>query len=206
MTPYPGFFVTIEGLDGSGKTTVTDAIEARFDDVERTQEPSELWTGKQVRRAISNSSEDVHPFTTFYLFMADRKHHIEKQIRPALEAGRLVVSDRYADSTLAYQPVALGAYLQKPQTYMRSVMRPWNLEPDLTLFLDTPIEDCVARMDGTEEYEHREFLEQVQANYDTLMTMESHRVAYIDGAQSEAAMVSDAVDAVENALDARRET
>ena len=192
-----GLFVTIEGIDGAGKTTVVEAIQGNWKASVRTQEPSELWTGKQVRRAISNDT-DVHPLTTFYLFMADRVHHIEEEIKPALDNGMLVVSDRYADSTLAYQPVALNDHIRFPQQYMEQTMEPWNFEPDLTLYIDIPVDVAIERTVGDEEYENVEFLEQVKENYDDLAKRFSHRFVRIDGNQSKERVREDCLTAIEN--------
>lgn len=177
-----GVFVTLEGIDGSGKTSAADAIEEEFKSVVRTQEPSDLWTGKQVRRAISNENE-THPLTTFYLFMADRVYHINERIEDALDDDMVVVSDRYSDSTLAYQPVALEEHLDYPQRYMKSVMSPWNLEPDLTIYLDVSVDTAIERSVGDEEYENREFLTQVKSNYDDLRNTYGHRYEIVDAEQ-----------------------
>lgn len=194
-----GTFVTIEGLDGAGKTTVADAIEEEFSDVTRTQEPSDLWTGKQVRRAISNDTDDVHPLTTFYLFMADRVYHIDQRIKPAVESGELVVSDRYADSTLAYQPVAVEEYVPNPHGYMRKTMAPWNYEPDVTIFIDIPVHVAIERSAGDEEYEKAEFLSRVKQNYEFIQDEFSDRYVIIDGTQSKEEVREQAVEAIKNA-------
>lgn len=193
-----GLFVTVEGIDGAGKTTVVDAIDEEYKRVVRTQEPSELWTGKQVRRAINNETDEVHPFATFFLFMADRVHHIQKEIEPSIEDDMIVVSDRYSDSTLAYQPVALQDHLQHPRQYMEQVMHPWNLEPDLTLYIDVDIDTAINRMDGTEEYEKREFLQQVKSNYEDLVNYFSHRYVVIDGEQSKEEVRREALEVIGN--------
>lgn len=177
-------FVTIEGIDGSGKTSAADVIEREHKAVVRTQEPSDLWTGKQVRRAISNDS-DTHPLTTFFLFMADRVYHINERIDDALSDGMMVVSDRYADSTLAYQPVALEDHLDYPQRYMESVMRPWNLEPDLTIYLEVSVDTAIERTVGDEEYENREFLRQVKSNYEDLRKRFDHRYVTLNAEKSQ---------------------
>ena len=185
-----GVFVTIEGIDGAGKTTAADAIEEEFKSVVRTQEPSDLWTGKQVRRAISNES-DTHPLTTFFLFMADRAYHINERIDAALNDGMVVVSDRYSDSTLAYQPVALEDHLQYPQRYMEAVMEPWNLEPDVTIFLEVSVDTAIERVAGNEEYENPEFIRDVKTNYEQLRTRFSNRYATVDAEQSPEAVCED---------------
>jgi len=175
MTDSNGTFVTLEGIDGSGKTSAAKVIQEEYKATVQTQEPSDLWTGKQVRRAISNDEADVHPLTTFFLFMADRNHHINERIQDALDDDMLVVSDRYSDSTLAYQPVALEDHLEDAPTFMRDVMAEWNLEPDLTIYLDVSVDTAIERSVGDEEYENREFLEGVKANYDEIRDEFDHR-------------------------------
>lgn len=177
-----GVFVTLEGIDGSGKTIAADAIEEEFGSVVRTQEPSDLWTGKQVRRAISNES-DTHRLTTFFLFMADRVYHINERIEGALDDDKVVVSDRYSDSTLAYQPVALSEHLENPTEFMQEVMEPWNLKPDLTIYLDVSVDTAIERSAGDEEYENRKFLSNVKSNYERLQDWFKHRYVVVDGEQ-----------------------
>lgn len=196
-----GTFITIEGIDGAGKTTAIEAIEESYKSVVRTQEPSDLWTGKQVRRAISNANDDVHPITTFFLFMADRNYHINERIQPALDDGMLVVSDRYADSTLAYQPVALEEFIDRPQPYMEAVMEPWNLTPDLTIYIDISVETAIERSVGDEEYENEEFLRGVKENYEALVERFSDRVVLVDGEQRRERVQEDVLEIVESQHD-----
>lgn len=192
MTDQPGMLVTIEGIDGSGKTLIADCIDKEIKAAARTQEPSEQWTGKQVRRAIDNDT-DVHPVTTFHLFMADRKHHIEKIIKPTIEDGGLVVSDRYADSTRAYQPQALAPHISNPDSYIRATMAPWALEPDLTFYLKCPVDVAMERLDGDEEYEKRQFLEKVKRNYEERIIPENSERFIVLDATADKIKVKDAV-------------
>lgn len=184
-------FVTVEGLDGSGKSTVIDAITEEYPNAVTTAEPSELWTGLQVRKCLSSegSTPSTEPLTDFYFFMGDRVNHIEKVVKPAVESGKLVVSDRYADSTRAYQPVALAeSDLFDSQTmaklFIEEAMAPWNYEPDLTIYLDVSVDTAMERVDADEKYEKREFLTKVKQNYDALVGSERDRFIVIDGEQS----------------------
>ena len=190
-----GYFITLEGIDGAGKTTVAESIASEYKKTVLTQEPCDLWTGKQVRRAISNET-DCHPLTTFYLFMADRIEHIENIVKPALDDGMIVVSDRYADSTLAYQSIALRDHVRYPDTYIRQTMQPWHFYPDLTILLDISADTAIERTVGDEEYENREFLEQARQNYQTLARQYKSRYAVIDGEQEIEAVQQDALKAV----------
>jgi dTMP kinase len=189
-------FVTIEGLDGSGKSTVIDAITEQYPNAVTTAEPSTLWTGKQVRKCLSD--ETLNPLTDFYFFMGDRVNHIEETVRPADEAGKLVVSDRYADSTRAYQPVGLGQseHFDSQTTakiFIEQTMAPWNYEPDLTIYLDISVSTALDRAAGDEKYEKREFLEEVKQNYDALVAAERERFVVIDGEQSKDEVARQAV-------------
>jgi dTMP kinase len=164
-------FITVEGIDGAGKSTAVGALESHFDDVKTTKEPSNLWTGEQVYRAIGG--DETPPLTDFYLFMADRVHHIDNLIKPALNDGTMVVSDRFADSTRAYQNTALGEHMMEEygyesEPYIESLMEPWNMEPDLTLFLDISVDTSLERCEGGDKYEKREFLTAVRSKYKEL--------------------------------------
>ena len=172
MTEDDGIFVTLEGIDGAGKTTVAEALSEEFDAV-MTSEPSPYWTGEQVRRALSEDTPSA--FVDFLLFMADRAAHIEDSIKPALEDGQNVISDRYADSTRVYQvpqlKASIGSEIQT-EYYIESVMDPWSLEPDLTLFLDISIDTAMERIDADEKYETRENLVDVRTRYKELAKSE----------------------------------
>lgn len=163
-----GLFVTIEGLDGAGKDTVLERIDEAYEDVVITTEPSTLWTGKQVRKCLSDESSD--PLTDFYFFMGDRVNHIRRRVEPALEDGHMVVSGRYADSTRAYQPVAMvnkGAFddMDEAKHFIEETMRPWNVVPDLTIYLAVDPTTAYTRCSNEEKYEKLEFLRQVNENY-----------------------------------------
>lgn len=192
-------FITVEGLDGSGGTTVVDAISERYKNAVITQEPSDLWTGEAVRRCIED--EDSNPLTDFYIFMGDRVNHIEQTVKPVDEAGSLVISDRYADSTRAYQPVALAqsAHFESQTTakiFIEQTMAPWNYEPDKTLYLDVSVDTALERCDEADKYEKREFLEQVKENYDALVASESERFTIIDGEQPKEVVRREALDRI----------
>jgi dTMP kinase len=183
-------------LDGSGKTTVIEAIKDEYPNAVTTSEPSELWTGDVVRRCLQD--EDIDPLTDFYFFMGDRVEHIEETVRPADEAGKLVVSDRYADSTRAYQPVALGKseHFDSQTTaklFIEETMAPWDYEPDITIYLDISVDTALERCDEEEKYEKREFLEKVKENYTALVESERERFVVIDGEQSKDEVARQAV-------------
>lgn len=182
-------FITVEGLDGAGGTTLVEAIEKEYPSAVTTSEPSDLEYGQLVRHNLSD--QDTHELIDFYLFMADRVHHINERVKPADQSGKLVVSDRYADSTRAYQPVALTeANIFESQweakDFIEHTMVPWNYEPDLTLYIDISVDTAMRRAEGSEKYEHREFLENVKDNYDAIANSDAFgdRIVRVDGEQS----------------------
>lgn len=184
-------FISLEGIDGAGKSTVAEAIAEELPgEVMLTSEPTDNWTGRQVRRALSSSTPE---FVDFFLFMADRTNHIENLIRPVDESGGLVISDRYADSTYAYQSVQLGDSLDNPIQWMKTVMAPWNYEPDITIFIDISVNTALERADGEEKYETRDMLEQVQENYYDLLNAEQERFIVVDGEQPQADVIDEVV-------------
>lgn len=176
-------FITVEGLDGAGGTTLVEAISEEYPNAVTTSEPSDLEYGQLIRR---NLSQDTDPIIDFYLFMADRRDHIEQRIRPADEKGKLVVSDRYADSTRAYQPVSLAGDGKpfdsswRAKLFIEQTMAHWNYEPDLTLYIDISVDTALERASGDEKYEKRQFLERVKDNYDALADA-NERIVRIDG-------------------------
>jgi len=199
-------FVTIEGLDGAGKDTALNAISETYPDAMFTSEPSDLDTGKMVRECLSD--EGTHPVMDFYLFMADRVKHIEQRVRPVDEDGGLVVSGRYADSTRVYQPVALvnaGVFDNQweAKNFIEHTMRPWNYEPDVTIYLDISVDTALERAAGDEKYEKREFLTQVRENYEALVESDEHghRFARVDAEQSRASVRADVREIVAAAVD-----
>jgi dTMP kinase len=135
--------------------------------------------------------------------MSDRRDHIERRVRPADETGKLVISDRYADSTRAYQPVALSGEGNpfdsqwEAKFFIEQTMSFWNYEPDLTLYLDISVDTALERADCSEKYEKRQFLEQVKQNYDALADTKE-RIVQIDAEQSRSSVVNDAVEEVES--------
>lgn len=161
-------FATIEGIDGSGKTTVTgkvvESLGAAHVSVTRTTEPTHTWRGDAVKWAIDR---DVDAVTESFLFLADREAH-SRLIRAWLDEGRLVLSDRYADSTYAYQGARLASKRSDAVEWLRELNAPHVVVPDVTFFLAVPPEVAVTRIAGRERkvrFEDLEFLRLVDANY-----------------------------------------
>ncbi len=194
-------FVTFEGIDGSGKTTVsrlvTESLRAKGHTVYLTSEPTKTWLGDAVRHACA---DDVGAIAESFLFLADRAAHLT-DIRAHLEKGELVLCDRYADSTYAYQGARLEGLLKDPIRFLQRASESWVLRPDLTILLRIPAELARKRIEGRPNlirFEDLAFLKKVAANYDRLAR--SRRFVVLDGARSADAVTLDAVAAIQRRL------
>jgi len=164
----PGLFATLEGIDGSGKSTVVamvaEGLAASGIPVVRTTEPTKTWRGDAVKWAIER---DVDPLSETFLFLADREAH-GRRIRAWLAEGKLVLSDRYVDSTYAYQGARLAGRKADPVAWLREVSAPFVVVPDVTYFLSIPPKEALARIGDRAKrvrFEELVFLGAVDANY-----------------------------------------
>ncbi len=164
-------FVTLEGFDGAGKSTLArnlvDRLRDRGFDVVRTKEPTDSWLGEAVRRSVE---EDEDPRVQALLFLADRSLH-QEEIEAWLEEGHIVLCDRYHDSTLAYQGVALEGKVDDPQEWLERASAFLSLEPDLTLLLVLDPAEGLARVAATRAkspFEQVAFLTRVQKAYEEM--------------------------------------
>ncbi len=174
--------ITIEGIDGSGKSTLVVALQESLKDLDPvfTREPGSTWVGDAVRRAIA---ERVDPVTEALLFVADHAAHLEAVVRPALDGERMVISDRYTDSRYAYQGVLLEGKIPDPMAWLRSLHNGWTVVPDRTFLLIIPVDEAMKRLPGDKRREHFEdgpFLEKVQGNYLSLAEAEPARFVLMD--------------------------
>ncbi len=193
--------MTFEGIDGSGKTTVSrqvhELLRARGERVVLTSEPTATWLGEAVRRSYV---DDVGPIAESFLFLADRARHVE-EIRRLLRAGEIVLCDRYVDSTYAYQGVRLEGRVPDPMDFLRRASEPWILEPDVTILIRvTPDVGARRISDRTQRihFEDPAFLAKVAANYETLAKAE--RFVVLDGNRPSPAVAEEAVMAIEKRL------
>jgi len=143
----PGTFITFEGIDGSGKSTqlrlLGNFLRANGCDVLLTREPGGTTLGVRLRAALLDAMEEVDPLTELLVFAADRAQHVRRMLRPALEAGRVVISDRYADATVAYQGAGRGFSTELITQIVQLATE--GLKPDLTLLFDVSIEESTTR-------------------------------------------------------------
>ena len=190
--------ITLEGIDGSGKTTVAEALQDTLPEATFTREPTDSWYGEAVERSIDDDGAD--PVAELFLYTADHADHLSRVVRPALEAGKVVVSDRYSDSRYAYQGATLDGVVRRPMEYVRGVHEPFTRAPDATLYFDVPPETGAERAGATNKFETAGYLAEVQANYERLIESDPDRFVRIDATRSPEAVVAAAEDVVERLL------
>src|ERR1700674_1724867 len=167
-----GLFITVEGIDGAGKTTHLDWLgeyfEARQRPVVVTREPGGTPVGEALRALLLKSDHPIHPETEALLVFAARREHLERVILPALGEGKVVICDRFTDATFAYQGWGRGVNLERLETLEEWVQG--GLQPDLTLFFDVPVAVGQQRLGPHRERdrferERAEFFERVRAGH-----------------------------------------
>ena len=193
--------VTIEGLDGSGKTTVWEALQDVYPDATFTHEPTDSWYGDAVRRSIQNP--DADPLAELFLYTADHAAHLESTIRPALDRGDLVISDRYYDSRFAYQGASLDGVVKRPVDYIRGIHKAFSIDPHLTIYLDVDPKTAVQRSDAANKFERERYLAAVRSNYETLLETEPQRFIKVDATQSPEDVLEQVEEILEEVLEAR---
>ena len=161
-------FVTFEGIDGSGKSTISKLVYKELKlkglDVVLTYEPTDSWIGKQVKKCIKSNAD---PFITTFVFISDRIEH-GKRIKKWLEAGKIVICDRYVDSTFAYQGAQLQDVISNPIKWLKELSKNHFIKPDRTYVFVINPKDGLARIQNRENlipFEKLSFLEKVHKNY-----------------------------------------
>ena len=199
-----GVFITLEGPDGSGKSSLLLPLGAAVRDagceVVTTREPGSTPLGEQVRRLVLDTEPKIDRTgrADALLFAASRAQHVDEVIRPALARGAVVICDRYANSSLAYQGAGSGV----PMDELRAVQRfaTGGLAPDLTVLLDLPVEAGLARKSAEvtrfEAYHDLAYHERVRAAFLAFAADEPERYAIVDAVQPTAAVLAAAVEAV----------
>lgn len=142
-----GRFITLEGIEGAGKTTLIQSLLEYFSKknlpVLLTREPGGSGLGKKLRAIVLNAEEKICPAAELFLFLADRAEHVEQVIKPALAEGKIVLCDRFVDSTVAYQGYGRGMDTQMLESLNMQATQ--GLKPDLTVLLDLDPETGLAR-------------------------------------------------------------
>jgi dTMP kinase len=194
-------FISLEGPDGSGKSSqmkpLADFLSAQGYNVLMTREPGGTPISDQIRDVLLNRMDNtaMHPRAEILLFCASRAQHVEEKIRPHLEQGGIVLCDRYADSTLAYQGYGHGVDLKELKHLLDFATG--GLWPDLTLLFDISAEEGLARRQKGGEVWNRldayalAFHERVRKGYCEMAAQNPQRWRVINAAQSKAAVQAD---------------
>jgi dTMP kinase len=182
-------FITLEGMDGAGKSThistIIKTLEANGHEVVSTREPGGTPLGERLRTLLLH--EAMHAETETLLMFAARREHIAQVIQPALARGAYVLSDRFTDATYAYQCGAKGVSADKINQLEQWVHQ--DLQPDLTLLFDVPVEVSVARLAGARspdkfERESANFFRKIRDAYLTRAAQNPQRFVVIDASKS----------------------
>jgi dTMP kinase len=184
-----GKLITLEGIDGSGKSTVAEKLQ-KNPEIKAlkpvfTREPTRgTLTGNVVEKAIQSDTDQL---AELFLFTADHAEHLAKLIKPALEKGKMVISDRYSDSRYAYQGMTLKTHLENPLEWVKDLHRGWTIVPDLTFLFDIrpeiSIERCGKRGEQS-KFEKLEFLRGVREIFLKLAADDPERFIVIDASRS----------------------
>jgi len=177
-----GTFITFEGIDGSGKSTqlrlLARYLEEANCEVVLTREPGGTPVGVRLRGALLDVHEEVDPLTELLVFAADRAQHVRRVLRPAIAAGKVVISDRYADATVAYQGAGRGFEPELIQEIVQ--LATGGLRPDLTLLFDLSVAESAVRTRRRVASKNSDRLDSEDAAFHTRV-----RNAYLDLAKAE---------------------
>jgi len=188
-------FITFEGIDGCGKSTqlrmLASELRLRGQEVVSTREPGGTPLGSRIRQLVLDAEEQVDPLAELLLYAADRAQHVRALVRPALESGHVVLSDRYADATVAYQGAGRGF----PDAIISEVvaLATGGLMPHLTLIFDLPVDESqrrarrrtnTGRKADRLDTEDAAFHTRVRDAYQRIAAAEPERVRIIDASGS----------------------
>ncbi len=206
-----GRFITLEGLEGVGKTTNRERIEAQLRgagiDFVGTREPGGTPVGESLRELVLHAHGELQAETELLMMTASRVEHIAQLIQPALDRGQWVLCDRYLDASAAYQ--GAGRQLGIERVLTLHTLMGVTLEPDLTLLLDMPVEDGLARMAarGKPDRIEREavaFFERARQAYLVRAKTSPGRIKVIDASGSMDSVGQDVASAVQSLIDSSR--
>lgn len=208
-----GFFITLEGIDGTGKSTqfrrLVRHLRRQDYKVRATREPGGTPVGEKVRAILMAEKDDLSALAELALFYAARAQHVEKVIRPALERGEVVVSDRFNDCSFVYQGYARGLGAKTVRRLDQAICGP--TQPDLTLVLDldprVALERALGRdaASGTSRFEAAglDFQQRARAGYLALARREPERVCVIDAGRAMREVEAEIARVVDEVLGAR---
>ena len=189
-----GKLITFEGLDGCGKSTQLEKTKKWLNlqgyEVLKTQQPGGTKIGKQIRNILLNPEHnELHPESELLLYLSDRIQHLTEKIIPAKAEGKIVLCDRFHDSTVAYQGFGRGLNLENIESIISHSIKPYS--PDLTFLITISPETIVDRLDQRKEHsakdridiESKNFFARVAKGYHKLVSADPGRFVCLDGEQ-----------------------
>jgi dTMP kinase len=195
-----GMLITIEGIDGAGKSSVINEVRNSTEltqqspEVYFTSEPkSGTWLGDDVvRKAINGKHKDLSPVSIFFLFLAEHASHVDSYIQPQLEQGKTVICDRYVDSRYVYQGYELEQSISgNTLSWIKSIQEQgWSRMPDLTILLDVSVQTALTRLTGDEIFEREDKLREYRKRYQAL-AREEERYVIVDAEQDLESVIQD---------------
>jgi dTMP kinase len=207
-----GFFLTFEGGEGAGKTTLMGALEKTLSEegfsVVRTREPGGTWLGDSIRELVLHQKGALSPYAELSLFLASRAQHIEEVLKPALEQGKLVLCDRFNDSSIAYQGAARGLGVEAVTQVCAFISQ--GLTPDLTFYLDIDPAIGLSRVSSARgckdriEEETLSFHQKIREAYHHIERKDPTRFHRLDGALSQEIVYNQALGILHPHLKATR--
>jgi dTMP kinase len=187
-----GILIAIEGIDGSGKSTLAKnlslALEQQGFNTLLTKEPGDSQLGKEIRELVCNQNIPISPMAQYLLFAADRAQHFTELIIPALKENKIILCDRLADSSLAYQSYGNGVDIEMVQSVNAWSMH--NIVPDLTIFVRIPVETALERCGkrgSLSAYEKKDFLHRVANGFEEIYKNRDN-VIIVNGTESPASL------------------
>lgn len=205
-----GLFITFEGGEGAGKTTLIQKVVHYFASSDypllKTREPGGTKLGEEIRSILlKNSSEPIAPFAELCLFLSSRAQHVFELIQPALDAHKIVLCDRFNDSSVAYQGAARGLGMKRVSELCNLAI---GLEPQLTIYLDIDPEAGLARVKKSREQDRIEaealdFHRKIREAYLKICLEHKSRFHLIDASQSPDAVFEEAIQRINILLKSR---
>lgn len=185
-----GIFITFEGPDGAGKSTIISMVARQLKNALLTREPGGIEIAEQIRRVIlDRENTAMDPRTEALLYAAARRQHLVERVKPALEEGKIVLCDRFVDSSLAYQGYARGLGIEEVWTINQFAIE--QMMPDITIYFDIEPEIGLKRINqnkGREinrlDLEDLEFHQKVREGYHILLERFSNRMVKIDASET----------------------
>lgn len=206
-----GLFITFEGGEGAGKTTLIEKIAHHFTregcSLLRTREPGGTQLGEEIRAILLNPrTETLSPYAELCLFLSSRAQHVFELIRPALNAGKLVLCDRFNDSSVTYQGAARGLGMEKVAQLCTLAI---GLEPDLTIYLDIDPKIGLDRVKKSRKQDRIEaetisFHQTIREAYLKLCGQHNGRFYSIDASQSPDSVYNQAIERIDTLLKSRK--